>query len=1045
MTSVRCVLAILVLASIGMAQPRPNLRGSGGSPLAPARLVASPGSPDTLRILGVRVAFQADHDNQTTGDGRFLLQADDSWGIDPPPHDDGYFRAKFDFVRSYFETVSGGRLTILGTVLDSVVTLSGVMASYAPSTIGTDNAPLARLANEAWQKADSLLPGFDFGRYDLFVVFHAGAGRDIDLVSILGYNPTPFDIPSIYLDSTALQSALGSAAPQGILVDSGRVRITNTAILPETESRILGSGMSTDTLRLSMNGLFASMIGSRLGLPDLFDTKTGRSGIGQFGLMDGASIFAFSGIFPPEPSAWEKVQLGWTQPIDLPQTRSAVPIPAVEFHPASGDSIYRVPISDAEYYLLENRSRDVHHDGATVTFRRADGIIDSIHVSSDTSGFNLYDVSAIRGSVIRVDEYDWALPGTIDSTHLFDGGGVLVWHIDERIIDAGRSSNTVNADPAQRGVGLVEADGSPDIGQSYGQLDPGAGLEYGSPLDCWYDGNRSPLYKNRFDASSQPASRSSSGAATLITLSGFTARSPRMTFDVAFGDPHFQPVSGYPRKLDGLVDGPIPVDVNGDGTDEFVLTRNTNPPPSAHGEIFAWRQDGSRVLSTGDSSGLVARTDSTLRPGSLVLHATGTGAIAAVLSDGAYLWNCTDANTDGMWDRMAKIVITMPEKSRIMFLDSLLCIASPDSFCVIDPQGASRGSVSRPWGAGVSAMARVGSSTEVAVASGDTVEIMDAASMNVIARIDAGGPVLGIASGDVDGSLVPSVVLATTRGSLLILDAAGGLRARSEHPSDNWTSGPALADVNHDGRLEIVMAGQHACMGYSWQGVLADGYPLSLDPASGTADGNVVLTRGVDSGYPSLVHGTSAGDVYLWERSSGRYSSFRSAAGGGPVVSVAAFRHGTGTGATAGLIVADATGWISAWDMQLTVGTGALPWPMRGYAPDGASSAGASTVTPVPLGAGFLPTERAYNWPNPVYGSTTQIRYMCAADADVTVRIFDVSGRSVTTLHGKARAGMDGEIPWDVTGVQSGVYFAHIQAAAAGTSGSVVIKIAVVK
>src|SRR3990172_6286645 len=56
---------------------------------------------------------------------------------------------------------------------------------------------------------------------------------------------------------------------------------------------------------------------SPLGEPDLFDTKTGRTAIGRFGLMDGQAIFSFSGLFPPEPSAWEKIFLGWTSPITV--------------------------------------------------------------------------------------------------------------------------------------------------------------------------------------------------------------------------------------------------------------------------------------------------------------------------------------------------------------------------------------------------------------------------------------------------------------------------------------------------------------------------------------------------------------------------------------------------------------------------------------------------------------------------------------------------------------------------------------------------------
>ena len=33
--------------------------------------------------------------------------------------------------------------------------------------------------------------------------------------------------------------------------------------------------------------------------------------------MDGQAIFAYNGVFPPEPSAWEKIFLGWATPVTL--------------------------------------------------------------------------------------------------------------------------------------------------------------------------------------------------------------------------------------------------------------------------------------------------------------------------------------------------------------------------------------------------------------------------------------------------------------------------------------------------------------------------------------------------------------------------------------------------------------------------------------------------------------------------------------------------------------------------------------------------------
>ncbi|MDP2037266.1 MAG: T9SS type A sorting domain-containing protein, partial [Ignavibacteria bacterium] len=94
----------------------------------------------------------------------------------------------------------------------------------------------------------------------------------------------------------------------------------------------------------------------------------------------------------------------------------------------------------------------------------------------------------------------------------------------------------------------------------------------------------------------------------------------------------------------------------------------------------------------------------------------------------------------------------------------------------------------------------------------------------------------------------------------------------------------------------------------------------------------------------------------------------------------------------------------------------------------------------------FFPTTKAYNWPNPVYGSSTKIRYYVAENSVATVKIFDLSGALVTSLSGNATGGMDNEIEWEIGKVQSGVYYANLEVvSASGKSANKIIKIAVIK
>ena len=86
-----------------------------------------------------------------------------------------------------------------------------------------------------------------------------------------------------------------------------------------------------------------------------------------------------------------------------------------------------------------------------------------------------------------------------------------------------------------------------------------------------------------------------------------------------------------------------------------------------------------------------------------------------------------------------------------------------------------------------------------------------------------------------------------------------------------------------------------------------------------------------------------------------------------------------------------------------------------------------------------------YNWPNPVYGPSTQIRFFTSEDANVTITILDLSGRKITELSGHGTAGLDSEIPWNVSNIQSGVYLARVEARGASRTDVAIIKIAVVK
>ncbi|HVO74437.1 MAG TPA: hypothetical protein VMT35_10475, partial [Ignavibacteriaceae bacterium] len=481
---------------------------------------------DTLRILGVMVSFQSDRDETTFGNGKFGTIYSVNYGssiIDPLPHDRSYFGAHLDFVKNYFARISKGNLNIEYYILPDTFSLPQVMRNYSPGIKSGDFTPIAEMASKAWEMADSAYPNFDFSKYDLFTVFHAGVGRDISLPGSIGNER---DIPSIYI---------GENSPQKISVpvSGGSFVINNSMIIPETESRELSAIDGSKVLfEVSINGLLAASVASHLGLPDLFNTQTGLSAIGRFGLMDGQSIFAYNGLFPPEPSAWEKIRLGWAEPVTVNLVSSAINLAADLASSGSDTLILKIPINSSEYFLIENRNRDTRHDGSHITVWH-NGISSTRIFTKDTTGFSSIDVDSLDGVITDVDEFDWALPGS----------GIVIWHIDENVINDKIAEDKINNDKNHRGVDVEEADGVQDIGEQFKTLLGDIVIGEGTQEDFWYKNNPAKLFKGKFSKDTRPNSNSNSGANSLITIGNFSGISNKMSFTVTFGDSIIKPIA----------------------------------------------------------------------------------------------------------------------------------------------------------------------------------------------------------------------------------------------------------------------------------------------------------------------------------------------------------------------------------------------------------------------------------------------------------------------------------------------------------------------
>jgi hypothetical protein len=92
----------------------------------------------------------------------------------------------------------------------------------------------------------------------------------------------------------------------------------------------------------------------------------------------------------------------------------------------------------------------------------------------------------------------------------------------------------------------------------------------------------------------------------------------------------------------------------------------------------------------------------------------------------------------------------------------------------------------------------------------------------------------------------------------------------------------------------------------------------------------------------------------------------------------------------------------------------------------------------------LLPENMAFNYPNPAK-EHTKIRYFLKQDAEVIIRIYDISGMLVDEFNGHGEGETHNELLWDCYRFASGVYLCRVEAKSENEKQVVFFKMAVVK
>jgi M6 family metalloprotease-like protein len=995
-------------------------------------------SVENRKLLAILVEFQKDQDEKTTGDGKFDLSRSSDLAIDSPPHDFKYFNSQLTALSNYYNAVSGGKLILSGEVFEDIFTLPNEMGYYNPGTTDeiTDQG-MAKLFFDAVKLADSA--GIEFSKYDYFIIFHAGVGRDIDL----GYDYTIRDIPSAFLNIDDLRTNLEESvlAEEGIPVENNTFYISEGMIFPETENQ--------EGYEIGLLGTMTIMFGFQLGLPALWNTDTGQSGIGRWGLMDQGSG-NFNGLIPAEPCAWTKVFLGWEKPVEV-QTGTDFVVACSKA--TNSNKIIKIPINDHEYFLLENRMYDPIRNQINGLDR------DSVTVGLDEDGKQVtflpngqLEITDSIGVIISVEEYDYGLPGS----------GVLIWHIDENVIFEKFPQNSINNDKNHKGVDLEEADGAQDIGETYGFLSPGGGSEGGVLHDAWFADNTINKRVNKTDTVAftpytLPNSRSVTSGNSHIVIKNFSEIDTLMTFSVRNDllDNRFpcyfsENENPYP---------PLFGDIDGDKEIEIIVS-------TKKGKIYAWEKDGSRVINNNTSEYRVKQNGDTLvYPSALIVDLKEEIVISPVVGDidkdmqdeiiavtfsgKLIVWTGLDDDSDDYADIVLESSLNR-EKASFLIVGNSNSQINKNHIVVGTESGKilfinhKEISVSTAAISGICVSSQVSDNKDQFLVTTEEGEIilLNSDGQIVWEQTCNQDKILGIpASACFSPQQIPYSVTLIDGMGFLINIINGELITLSENRLPAVPSAPALGDIDKDGLIDIVFTAHGTIWGIHYNGSMIDYFPFPV------RDNEVVLSAPIlgdvdNDGNLDIITTNSDGDIEAYHYDGTMVDGFPISIGGSRPISPALLDLDNNTDLE--LLTVTEKGMLTVWHLKGIYSPDNVPWGNFLHDPSHSGMNPQQLITPEPQKE-WMPSNLVYNYPNPTEGNMTTIRYRLEQPATIIIKIFDLAGQLIDEFAGPGNSQIENEIVWDLTSVESGVYFCQVQAKGNKKEKSVTFKIAVVK
>ncbi len=993
--------------------------------------------PDTIHMALLRVDFLNDRGGSaSTGDGRFDLSGPDPNAVplDRPPHNRTFYQKHAEALQRYYEAMSYGRTVVVTDVYpaeeDSAYHLND-MADLGPWTFGQGIYDAAvHMTRSMFFAADSQSTRrgarIPWDSYEFYTIVHAGGDLQSDI-----RQDSKEDIPSftIFLfDTTEI-----------VFPDSTTRPITQVSFIPET--------INQDGYYGTINGVLAHENGHNLfGFGDIYDVSTGQTTVGYWTLMDSGNLLGTrvlladsseiyaTGLLPPSTDPFQRQFTTDTLEFRTPQWGASQDLAGNERSPV----MYRVPLTDDEYLLMENRFLAP----ATTVELDQDSVTRVILGPKSPDRF----------------EYDALLPG----------GGILVWKVDESVIPFNTSLRVNedfgwNSNPFRHGLDVIEADGLDDLG------DGGSPFALGSPLDPFQRRTTAVL-----SDTTQPNLIPNQGTRPHVRIDFTSDADSVMTFVASrtWDRPGWPVPADYPREGPQL----LAVDMTGDGHPEICWAGGGRVSEDSSA-VFAVKPDG-QPLDPEATSYAFTRLEH--RP-LAVMAATSTGLVnpravfavvterhdaADTLGGRVHLVSHAGLPLPG-WPVRLPALATTPPVIAGTWPGILVFVGCEDGRVRGLRRDGTVAYTSQPlpgpvagrlafWQTGTengpSTCAGVPTGPDPTpvgwLAAGDTLgNVAVFGSCGDWATGPGGGPAwpqrpagngfapdfLWLAMGGQGANAEPScsgqpTLVAHHLDWLWAWCPSGDARPGFAHSfGDTLVGGLGAGDPDGDGFPEILVQTQHSRVAF----VNSSGYPSPGWPKPRFTEDLPTRTAPLCAD----LDGDGRGDV-LALNASGVVAAYNSS-GRTPD----GFPLGTGSGARGSmlatdldgdgrldLVAPDRLGTLHAWSPPLGATSAASAvWPMLGGDP-GRTSALPASRTPVAPAAAAGPLEHASlkAYPNPARNKPVHFAYRLSESAQVEFRILDASGHEVASF---TRSGQrsDNLETWDPGALPAGLYVARLR------------------